>query len=159
MPKRLHLSYESKMLGGVCGGLAEYFDVDPSVVRILAVISLFLSGGITFMVYIVAWMILPKSEPGAVSTESAKPMTVKFDETPRLSPWTTYLPGIALIFFGSILLIREHWFWFSWHEMWPVILVALGLILIFAGKRSPSKAHQTVENQGHVNAQNHGTVS
>ena len=159
MAKRLHLSYESKMLAGVCGGLAEYFDVDPSVVRILAVISLFISGGITFLVYIVAWMILPKNEPGTIISEMPKPAQVRFDETPRLSPWTTYLPGTALIFFGSILLIREHWFWFSWHEMWPVILIAFGLVLIFAGKRSPGKETHTVENQGNSNAQNHGAVS
>lgn len=159
MAKRLHRSFESKMLGGVCGGLAEYFDVDPSVVRILAVISLFVSGGMTILVYIVAWIILPINEAGAVSTEASKQEPVRFNETPRISPWTSYLPGLALIFLGSILIIREHWFWFAWRDMWPVILVALGLILIFAGKRSPSKEHQTVENQGHINAQNHGTVS
>ena len=159
MAKRLHRSYDNKMLGGICGGLAEYFDVDPSIVRILAVISLFVSGGITILVYIVAWIILPLNEPGAVNSETPKPAPVRFDETPRISPWTSYLPGLVLIFFGSILLIREHWFWFAWHDMWPVILIALGLVLIFAGKRSPSKESHTVENQGRANAQNHGAVS
>ena len=159
MAKKLHRSYDNKMLGGICGGLAEYFDVDPSVVRILAVISLFVSGGMTILVYIVAWIIIPLNEPGAVSAEKPKPALVRFDETPRISPWTSYMPGLVLIFFGSILLVREHWFWFAWRDMWPIILIALGLVLIFAGKRSPSRESQTLENQGHSNAQNHGAAS
>ncbi len=159
MAKRLHRSYDNKMLGGICGGLAEYFDVDPSVVRILAVISLFVSGGMTILVYIVAWIIIPLGEPGGVRTEKPKQEPVRFNETPRISPWTSYLPGLVLIFFGSILLIREHWLWFAWRDMWPVILIALGLVLIFAGKRSPSKESLTTENQGHANTQNHGALS
>ncbi len=159
MAKKLNRSFENKMLGGICGGLAEYFDVDPSVVRILAVISLFVSGGMTILVYIVAWIIIPLNESGSISSEKPKTAPVSFNETPRISPWTSYLPGFALIFFGSILLVREHWFWFAWRDMWPVILIALGLALIFAGKRSPSKESQTAENQGQANAQNHGAVS
>ena len=159
MAKRLFRSYDNKMLGGICGGLAEYFDVDPSVMRILAVISLFISGGMTILVYIVAWIIIPLNEPGQVSTEKPKAVPAKHDDTPRLSPWTTYLPGFALIFFGSVLLIREHWFWFSWGEMWPIILIALGLIMIFAGKRSPFRQEKSAEVHNHNNAQNHGATS
>lgn|SRR5574341_532662 len=159
MAKRLLRSYDNKMLGGICGGLAEYFDVDPSVVRILAVISLFISGGMTILVYIVAWIIIPLSEPGGASTEKPKAVPVKYAETPTISPWTSYLPGLVLIFFGSLLLIREHWFWFAWRDMWPVILIALGLVLIFAGKRSPSKEEQTSEVPNQSNTQNHGALS
>lgn len=159
MAKRLFRSYDNKMLGGICGGLAEYFDVDPSVMRILAVISLFISGGMTILVYIVAWVIIPLNEPGQPSTEKAKAVPVKRDDSPRLSPWTTYLPGLALIFFGSVLLIREHWFWFSWAEMWPIILIAVGLIMIFAGKRSSFWKEKSAEIPNHNNPQNHGAAS
>ncbi len=159
MAKRLHRSHDNKMLGGICGGLAEYFEVDPSVVRILAVISLFVSGGMTILVYIVAWIIIPLNEPGAVNSEKPKAVPVQLNAPPSISPWTSYLPGLALIFFGSILLIREHWFWFAWRDMWPAILIALGLVLIFAGKRSPSKESQVSESPRQANAQNHGTLS
>jgi phage shock protein C len=159
MAKKLHRSFNDKMLGGICGGLAEYFDVDPSVMRILAVISLFISGGMTILVYIVAWIIIPLSDPGTVSTDKPRTAPVKMDQPPRVSPWTSYLPGLALIFFGSVLLIREHWFWFSWNEMWPIILIALGLILIFTGKRSLGKDHQTMAENENSKAQNHGAVS
>jgi phage shock protein C len=159
MAKRLYRSYENKMLGGICGGLAEYFDVDPSVMRILAVISLFVSGGMTILVYIVAWIIIPLSEPGPVATGKPKTEPVRMDEIPRVSPWTSYLPGLALIFFGSLLLIREHWLWFSWGDMWPIFLIALGLVLIFTGKRSLGKEQQISAENENTKAQNHGAVS
>ena len=159
MAKRLMRSYDNKMLGGISGGLAEYFDVDPSVVRILAVISLFVSGGMTILVYIVMWIIIPLNEPGQAVSEKTKAVPVQLNAPPRISPWTSYLPGLALIFFGSLLLIREHWFWFAWRDMWPAILIALGLILIFAGKRSPDKESQVSESHGHANAHNHGALS
>ena len=47
------------MLGGVCGGIAEYFRVDPTIVRILAV-ALALLGGSGVLAYLLAWMIMPR---------------------------------------------------------------------------------------------------
>lgn len=57
MDKRLYRSRNDKMLGGVCGGVAEYFKVDPSIVRILWVVFTF--SGMPLIAYIVAWIILP----------------------------------------------------------------------------------------------------
>ena len=48
------------MLGGVCGGLGQYMDIDPTVIRLFwAVMSLF-TWGIGLLVYIVAWIIIPE---------------------------------------------------------------------------------------------------
>ncbi|MBR7053159.1 MAG: PspC domain-containing protein [Prevotella sp.] len=58
--KRYHLSQTDKKLGGVCGGLAEYFDVDPLLVRI-AFIILFLGYGSGLLVYILLWLLAPKN--------------------------------------------------------------------------------------------------
>ena len=58
--KRYHLSQTDKKLGGVCGGLAEYFDVDPLLVRI-AFIILFLGYGSGLLIYILLWLLAPKS--------------------------------------------------------------------------------------------------
>jgi Putative stress-responsive transcriptional regulator len=58
MSKRLYRSRQNKQLGGVCGGLAEYFDLDPSLVRIAAVL-LFFMAGTGFLAYLVAWFIVP----------------------------------------------------------------------------------------------------
>jgi len=57
-PKRLYRSYNDKMIAGVCGGLAAYFNLDPVLVRILFVILLF-AFGTTLLVYIILWIVVP----------------------------------------------------------------------------------------------------
>lgn len=56
--KRLYRSRTEKIIAGVCGGLAEYFDVDPVWVRILFLVLL-LAAGSTLVVYLVMWLIVP----------------------------------------------------------------------------------------------------
>jgi phage shock protein C len=61
--KRLRRSNKERMIAGVCGGIAEYFDLDPSIVRIVYVLVSVLSvafPGILF--YIIMWIIVPKSD-------------------------------------------------------------------------------------------------
>jgi len=61
--KRLYRSRRDKVLGGVCGGLAEYFQIDPVLVRLLWVIFTLISMGLGIVAYIIAWIIVPE-EPG-----------------------------------------------------------------------------------------------
>ena len=59
MKKRLYKIEEGKKLCGVCGGLAEYFDIDPTIVRVLWILLIFCVGtGI--LAYLVAAIIMPK---------------------------------------------------------------------------------------------------
>lgn len=58
-PKKLYRLDKGAMLAGVCGGIAEYFNLDPSIVRLITVI-LVLAAGLSIWVYIVAAIILPK---------------------------------------------------------------------------------------------------
>ena len=60
MEKMLYRSVEHRMIAGVCGGLGEYFDIDPTLVRLIAII-LFLAGGSGFLAYIIAWVIMPNA--------------------------------------------------------------------------------------------------
>ncbi len=59
-PKRLNRSGNNKVIGGVCGGLGEYFNLDPNVIRLIAALLLFF-GGLSLWVYIVMWIVLPQS--------------------------------------------------------------------------------------------------
>lgn len=59
MKKKLTLS-SNKMIGGVCGGLAEYFDVDPTVFRVLYAIATVFTAFSGLILYLVLWMIIPK---------------------------------------------------------------------------------------------------
>lgn len=58
MSKRFYRSRNDKQLGGVCGGLAEYFELDPSLLRIAAILLLFV-GGTGLLAYLVAWVVIP----------------------------------------------------------------------------------------------------
>ncbi len=57
--KRLYRSKKERMLGGVAGGIAEYFAVDPTLIRLLWVVSFFM-GGAGILAYIVAFIIIPE---------------------------------------------------------------------------------------------------
>ena len=59
IPKRLYRSRKDRMIAGVCGGLAEYFNIDPVIVRVLAVVLLF-GAGTGFLAYIVLWVVVPE---------------------------------------------------------------------------------------------------
>lgn len=61
MSRRLYRSSRDKQLGGVCGGIAEYLDLDPSLVRIGAILLL-LVGGTGFLAYLVAWFVIPSDK-------------------------------------------------------------------------------------------------
>ncbi|MGI6423059.1 MAG: PspC domain-containing protein [Candidatus Dojkabacteria bacterium] len=76
MTKRLYRSEKDVMIGGVCAGLAQYLNIDPSVVRIVFV-SVVLLGGSGVLVYIILWAILPleseiESDSEVVSVKKAK---------------------------------------------------------------------------------------
>ena len=58
MEKRLYKSKTNKVLGGVCGGLAEYFDVDPVLVRVIAIVLIFT--GMSIIAYLILWVVMPQ---------------------------------------------------------------------------------------------------
>jgi len=57
--KRLYRSKKDRILGGVCGGLGEYADIDPTLIRIFLVILIVFSWGMFFLIYIIAWIVMP----------------------------------------------------------------------------------------------------
>ncbi|MFO0971429.1 MAG: PspC domain-containing protein [Candidatus Saccharimonadales bacterium] len=59
MTKRLYRSTEEKMIAGVCGGLAQYFAIDPVIVRIIFFILLLPGGLPGFLPYVVLWIVVP----------------------------------------------------------------------------------------------------
>jgi len=73
--KRLFRSKKDRMLGGVCGGLGEHLDVDPTVIRLIWAVVTVLSMGTGLIVYLLAWVIIPEEDtPGdsLPSSESGK---------------------------------------------------------------------------------------
>ena len=59
--KRLYKSNTNKVIGGVCGGLGEYFGIDPVIFRIIAVLLIFAHGA-GLLIYLIAWICMPKRQ-------------------------------------------------------------------------------------------------
>ncbi len=57
--KRLYRSKKERIIAGVCGGIAEYFDVDPTLIRLLWIVFI-LMGGSGIIAYLIAWIIVPE---------------------------------------------------------------------------------------------------
>lgn len=67
MSKRLYRSRKDRKIAGVCGGLGEYFNVDPVIFRILWVV-LVLGAGTGILAYIIFWLIVPEAPEGAAAS-------------------------------------------------------------------------------------------
>ena|ERR1017187_9763208 len=61
MDKRLYRSSTERKIAGVCGGLAEYFDIDPVIMRLIFVFLLLLGVGPIILVYIIFWIVVPEN--------------------------------------------------------------------------------------------------
>ena len=83
--KRLYKSRKNKMIGGVCGGLAEYFNMDPTIVRIVAALLCLLKGA-GLIVYIIACLVMPyNDEAFDDDTDNLKSANINPDEEKKTS--------------------------------------------------------------------------
>jgi len=130
------------VLGGVCGGLGEYFNVDPTFVRIITVL-LFFAKGIGFLAYLIAWVIIPR-EPVGESSGDVQSSDENPPEKRSYSPWNKYIPGAILIIIGLYFILEQHYWWWDIERFWPLLLIGAGILLIFRF----SNGHK---QGGHVN--------
>ncbi|MBI5266230.1 MAG: PspC domain-containing protein [candidate division Zixibacteria bacterium] len=130
MNEKLYRSTTDKFVGGVCGGLAEFFRIDPSIVRVVFVLLTLASAGTGIIAYLVMLIVIPKRPYG--------------EETPATerTGWNSYLPGVILIGVGAVLLIVKVFQWIHWHMVWPVILILIGLALVFYNTGRSRKEQQ-----------------
>ena len=133
--KKLYRSKRDMMVAGVCGGVAEYFDVDSSMVRLLWVL-LIIFGGSGLLLYIIGWVIIPEREE-AVEVSSDEASSGGNDLMPRDAKTNT-LFGVLLIALGAVLLFDHFFPWRSLARFWPVVLIIVGLVMI-AGWRGDRK--------------------
>jgi phage shock protein PspC (stress-responsive transcriptional regulator) len=136
MEKRLFRSRMNKMLGGVCGGLGDYFNIDPVLIRVIFVAGTFVTG-IGLLAYILLWIIVP-FEP-VVTTNPAD-----FDQTiPPAGQQPVHqarkssggaIFGTILILIGLIFLADNFIPFFRFWDFWPIVLIALGAGLLLKAK-------------------------
>jgi phage shock protein C len=124
MEKKLYRSRIDNKIAGVCGGLGEYFNVDPTFVRIAMVLLVF-AHGIGLIAYIISWIVMPLRP----ILDTAEPQKIEYSSANK------FLPGVLLIAVGLVFLMNNLWWWFDFWYLWPIILVALGAYLIFGATR------------------------
>jgi signal transduction histidine kinase len=108
------------VVAGVCGGLAAGLGIDAFVVR-AAFVVLTLAGGTGVAIYLVAWFVLPKAD-----TSRALAANLKLDRQD-----TMQIVSVGMIVLGGLLMLRSTGIWFSDAIVWPVLLGAMGLALIW----------------------------
>lgn len=147
--KRLYKSKTDRIISGVCGGIANYLNVDPTLVRVVLVICVFL-GGVGILAYIVAIFIIPE-KPVSTSSASEQKTGDVFEsdsndndklhsESHMNNPVVmrtniSYTAGIILIILGIIALsVSFGWLHLDkiWRYFWPALLVFIGIMVIVA---------------------------
>lgn len=153
MPTRLERSTTNKVIAGVCGGIAEYLQVDPTLVRVFFVISIFLTAGLAILGYIVLLVLMPlpgahppfvqqtaaaaPSDPSATASSAtgettvmARPVAPPPDPEAaerRRATFGYFLVAIGVVFLlANIGVFRP----LRWDLIWPLVLVGAGVLLL-----------------------------
>jgi len=149
------------MLAGVCSGLADYFDVDVTWIRIAFVVAT-LAGFSGVLAYIILWIAVPARPfmPGAythsrnrystdyrVYEERREPSAYSTDTVPeppvpvRKSGNGRMIAGLLLVAFGAFFLLDEFNvipYWFDFDKLWPLVFIIPGILIISKNGRGPS---------------------
>jgi phage shock protein C len=140
------------MVGGVCGGLGKYFGIDATILRLIFVLLVF-GSGVGVLIYLILWLVVPaEGGPEGADTESNIRMGAdeiaararEMGEDLRVSltrpnPQAGLIIGLALIVMGGFFLIQNLGFpwlrWLNFDYLWPLLLIAGGLILLLRRPR------------------------
>lgn len=133
MEKKLQRDMQNKVIGGVCAGLANYFNIDVAIVRVLFTLAL-LCFSTGFWLYLILWIVMPAAVPGEAQhfvelDENGNPIETK----PQKNSMTA---GLILIAAGICFLLGNLVPQFNWKTFWPVVLIALGIYLIFPSNKA-----------------------
>lgn len=137
MKNRLYRSESDKKIAGVCGGIAEYFGIDSTIIRLIWTISIAVYGT-GLLVYIIAAIIMPtKGEIDAkmnmhqdsdeINKQKNNIFNGDFDKEKNKKFW-----GYLLIIIGAILLSKRFIVleWLSFRFLFPIILIILGILVL-----------------------------
>jgi len=122
--RRVRRSRQDRVIGGVCGGLGRYLQVDPVLLRVAAV-ALALSAGVGVLAYVIAWVVIPEET-------DTEPAPVGRPDNPHA---VALVVGAALVALGALLLVRELIPWFGAAFFWPVVVVAVGMMVVTSARR------------------------
>ncbi|GAB6087704.1 PspC domain-containing protein [Alkaliphilus crotonatoxidans] len=144
MNKKLYLSRNDKKLAGVCGGIAEYFDIDSTLVRLLWVLFT-IPGGAGLLVYIIAAVIMNEppihqNHQGGINLDKDQNVSGSYYESSqseRSNHRDNILIGGILVVLGGYFLTKNlfNWSWLSIRYLMPILLIVIGTAVLINGKR------------------------
>lgn len=129
--KRFERSATNKVIGGVCAGLADYLNMDVTLVRVLFVVAA-LCGSFGFWLYIILWIVAPSQKVIGFNSQNDELVDISMNEEDDKKGFQkgAVVTAIILIGIGLLALIDNFmpidWIW----KLWPVILIALGIVII-----------------------------
>jgi phage shock protein C len=132
---RLTRSSDDRIVAGVCGGLAEYLQIDPVWVR-LAFVVLLIASGIGFPIYLILWIVMPEQDSDAANDHEVIQKNISdIGETVHSSARRLGTPatvGIILILLGAYFLLSELglFSWISGAVFWPLAIIGVGIYLL-----------------------------
>lgn len=149
--KKMQRSATDKKLGGVCAGIAAYLGIDITIVRVAFVIGTF-AWGATLLLYVILWMVMPEENTYYSSYNSFYGMPNSANEAAHQTPNTETVPdfqqksysftvpvGIIMIIFGAIMLAANFIPSIDFTDLFPIVFVAIGIILIMNGLQNSNK--------------------
>jgi phage shock protein C len=154
--QKLYRSHTNRIFAGVAGGIGEFFAIDPVIIRIIFVILAVMGGG-GVLIYVLLWIFTPyKSEDNFSYTANPipdqQPPTHEFNQQEtknnnnfdkaKLRSRGSLLGAVILILLG-VLLIADNFTHIDFDKFWPVILIAIGLVLLF---RTPHRKNSKNDN-------------
>lgn len=131
MNGKLKRSRDNRMIAGVCGGIGEYFNIDPIIIRLVWALLFFTPGAPGFLFYLLCAIIIPEDD-GIIHQDEEKGFSINSSNT------TTFI-GIALIIVGGFMLAKIIWPHLAFRFMnifryWPVLLIIGGFYIIYNHK-------------------------
>jgi len=140
MAKKLFRSRSDRMIAGVCGGLAEYFNIDSTLVR-LAAVALTLAGGSGVLAYLIFWFVVPQrpldlstGESATATSETRQAAENEVTETSEASTAALFI-GVLLTILGFLFLVGNFisFAWLTFSKLWPLVLIAIGILIVLRG--------------------------
>ena len=135
--KRLYRSRQDRMIGGVAAGIGEYFDIDPTLVRIAVVLLALFTNGAGVVAYIACMVVVPENPDQEKAATTSAVEGVAEDIRAKISDRTNpdrpnYIMGLVLLGVGAFFLMREFMPWFrpDWGALWPLAAIGVGLVII-----------------------------
>ncbi len=140
--KRIYRIRKGKVLAGVCGGLSEYLNIDPSLVRIIAVLAGFAMFPWVVMTYIAAAIVIPEKKEGfdgftaeAEEDEQYTGETNNYENKPFIDQKKSQLIfGGSIIAIGALLLLKNisnFFTWINFGTIFAIGMVAAGIYILF----------------------------